>query len=92
MDERFELLRQRYRERAANQLRALEAALASADREATATVAHKLSGSGAIFGFPQVSRLAEPLELAAEKGGDEAELRRLARPLLAELARIAQAA
>lgn len=90
MDDRFELLRHRYRVRAADHLRALEQAIVVGDRICAATIAHKLSGSGASFGFPEVSLLAEPLELAAEAETDMGEVRRLAEPLLVELSRIAQ--
>jgi len=91
MDEQFKLLRQRYRERAGERLLALDRALAAGDCAAAENIAHKLAGSGASFGFPQVSQLAEPLELAANAGADIADLRHLAEPLLAELGRIAQA-
>ena len=90
MDEQFELLRRRYQKRAGEQILALNGALAAGDCGGAENIAHRLAGSGASFGFPQVSQLAERLELAANTGADMANLRRLAEPLLAELRRIAQ--
>lgn len=90
-DDLFESLRQKYRERAVLHAATLEQALASGDRIMVTTVAHKLHGSGASFGFPQVTDLARPLEAAVEEGAADEALRSLAEPLLAELQQIAQA-
>lgn len=90
MGGQLEHLRRRYRERAGDRLRMLRQALVAGDRQGVASIAHRLSGSGASFGFAQVSFLAEPLELAAEQGRATSDLHRLAEPLLTELARIAQ--
>lgn len=91
MTEPFENLRRLYRERAPVHACSLAKALADGDRQTITAIAHKLHGSGCSFGFPRITAHAEPLEAAAEGGASDEVLRNLARPLLAELAQIAQA-
>lgn len=84
-------LRARFRLRVIGDGEGLRRALAEGDHSEVQELAHKLSGLGGTFGFPEVSTLAERLELQAEAGATNAELQRAAAPLLLELQRIADA-
>ncbi|HZW15565.1 MAG TPA: response regulator [Brevundimonas sp.] len=66
----MEALRQRFRERAARDLDLLRRCLAADDPGAAAveTTAHKLAGSAAIFGFPQVGEAARAVDEAFAAG------------------------
>lgn len=46
----------------------LHEAAGANDFARVAEVAHKIRGNGATFGFPELSEIAERLELAAKKG------------------------
>lgn len=51
-------------------MRVLQEAMAASDFTRVAEVAHKIRGNGATFGFPELTEIAERLELAAKKRED----------------------
>jgi len=50
---------------------ALEEAFAKSDWDAAKSIAHKLKGIGGSFGFPEITRLATPLEASLKTGAME---------------------
>ncbi|HEX7665060.1 MAG TPA: Hpt domain-containing protein, partial [Polyangiaceae bacterium] len=48
-----------------NDVKAIRKALVSEDFEIIANIGHKLRGNGATFGFPDLSKVGEQIELAA---------------------------
>ena len=65
-------------------VRVLREAMAASDFPRMAEVAHKIRGNGATFGFPELTEIAERLELAAKKGEDlhaRRELEKLAKQI-----------
>ena len=89
-DEKMEQLRERFRSRAGEDRARLIIALEQGDRGTVRHLAHGLSGSGGVFGFPEISQAAEELEDKADEGAEAPELRVAAAPLLDALARIVQ--
>jgi HPt (histidine-containing phosphotransfer) domain-containing protein len=90
LDERMAQLRARFRTRAAADRARIAAALDQADWDEVRRLAHGLSGSGGVFGFPQVSKDAEAVEIAIDEGRDAAQVRALGGRLLDRLAEVAQ--
>lgn len=84
-DERMAVLRARFVARAAEQRAQLAAALLAEDRDETRRLAHGLSGSAGVFGFPEISADAQALEEAVDEGADSEALKRLAALLLDRL-------
>lgn len=60
----------RFRELAADECQAIEAALAAGDRSVLAERAHKLAGNAGMFGEAALGGVALQLEAAAETGAD----------------------
>lgn len=89
-DEKMEQLRTRFRARAGEDRAKLIIALQQGDRETVRHLAHGLSGSGGIFGFPEISQAAEALEDKVDSGAEPPELRVAAAALLNALVRLAQ--
>lgn len=58
----MESLRERFRERAADDLAAMKAAWASGERQALRERAHRLAGVAATFGYPRVGEAAKLLD------------------------------
>lgn len=84
-DERMAELRARFVIRAAEQRAQLAAALLASDLEEVRRLAHGLSGSAGVFGFPELSEGAQALEEAVDAGAEDAEVKRLAGALLERL-------
>jgi HPt (histidine-containing phosphotransfer) domain-containing protein len=71
-------------------LDAIERALASGDREAVRTQAHRVAGASSMVGATTLRRSAQRLEkLATEGEAEEGELRELARSVALEAERVA---
>jgi HPt (histidine-containing phosphotransfer) domain-containing protein len=83
-------LRERFRARAGADRVLISTALAAGDRHELRRLAHGLSGSGGVFGFPEVSAVAEAVETAVEDAADQALLENLCHRLLDRLADVAQ--
>jgi HPt (histidine-containing phosphotransfer) domain-containing protein len=62
---RMAALRARFAERCGARRGDLEAALHSGDAERVERIAHELAGNGGLFGYPELSRLAQELEEVA---------------------------
>ncbi|MDT9600676.1 Hpt domain-containing protein [Sphingosinicella rhizophila] len=88
-DERMEQLQTRFRLRAVADRERLLAALAASDLDEIRCIAHGLSGSGGVFGFTEISKAAERVELAVDEGGMQV-VRDEAATLLGALAALAQ--
>lgn len=84
-DEKMAGLRARFVVRAGEDRARLEAALAALDRVELKRLAHGLSGSAGIFGFPQITEEAQALEAALDSEAVDEELRRLSGLLLRSL-------
>jgi HPt (histidine-containing phosphotransfer) domain-containing protein len=67
-EDRMARLRLRFAERLKAEKLLLEQALESGDRGEIRRLAHGLSGSGAIFGYPDVSVAGQRLEAAVDEG------------------------
>jgi HPt (histidine-containing phosphotransfer) domain-containing protein len=67
-EERMAKLKLRYAARLDAEKLLLEQALASGDRAEVRRLAHGLSGSGAVFGYPDLSEAGRSLEAAVDKG------------------------
>lgn len=65
----------------------IRAALADAEFESIRVVAHSMKGSGAGYGFPEISRLGAAIEEAARQG-DSTQIGALVSNLESYLARI----
>ena len=89
-EERMGQLRSRFCARAATQRLLLTAALQSTDREEIRRLAHSLSGSAGMFGYPDVSRYARVLEQALDHESGLDELRVYGNRLVKSLERAAQ--
>jgi len=76
-DERMAQLRKRFVARAQEERAQLIAAATVGDRAEMRRVAHGLSGSAGVFGFPEIGLDAQALEEAVDSEADEGELRRL---------------
>ena len=79
------VLRGRFTARAQLDREQIRAALAEHRGEDLRRVAHSLSGSGATFGFPNVSDAAEALERALDQGLEWNDINGLGNALLARL-------
>ena len=90
MNRRLEELRLRFRQRAQIQAGELERSLRDGDAPRLRDVAHKLSGGGGTFGYPEISRLADALEGAAELQATTAELAQAVQSLVDGIARLGQ--
>jgi HPt (histidine-containing phosphotransfer) domain-containing protein len=90
LDARMPALRERFRARAGSDGDRIAAALAAGDLDTVRSLAHGLSGSGGVFGFPQVSEDAQAVENAIDAGADAGELAALCHRLLARLTETAQ--
>ena len=66
VDARLQAILPAYLEGRRQDVQAMLAALDDADYENIRTVGHKLHGSGAGYGFPEITAIGERLELAAE--------------------------
>lgn len=84
-DDRMAQLRARFVARAAEQRAQLVAALLAGDHDEMRRLAHGLSGSAGVFGFPEISADAQALEEAVDEGVEEEALKRLAGTLLERL-------
>lgn len=82
--QQMEMLRQRFRVRCAERGAALSRACDEAHLEAVRGLAHDITGSAGLFGFPDLSHEAQRLSEACRTGGDETTIR-LARTLSASL-------
>lgn len=58
----------RYRTLVADLLAAAQRGIAQGDLEILESVGHKLKGSGALYGFPEVTEMGASLEAAAQRG------------------------
>ncbi len=90
LDARMAALRERFRARARADGERIAAALSARDLETVRNLAHGLSGSGGVFGFPQVSADAQAVEEAIDTGAEAAKVEALCDRLLARLAETAQ--
>jgi HPt (histidine-containing phosphotransfer) domain-containing protein len=91
-DERMAGLRARFCARAAAERTQIAEALASGDLPEVRRLAHGLSGSGGVFGFPEVSADAEAVEIAVDEQKEPGELAILCERLLQRLDEAAQRA
>lgn len=89
-DVRMAQLSARFVLRAAAEETTLRQAVQECDWVEARRLAHSLSGSAAMFGFPQVGSAAQALEEAIDNGETEAGLRLLAAALLDRLAAVVQ--
>ena len=89
-DERMGILRQRYAERAISDLEALMAALKAEDWTEVRRIAHGLAGTGAVFGFPELSDSARNLDDAIADDLPASERLRLGKALCSALRATAQ--
>ena len=90
LDARMAALQQRFRARAGEDGARIAAAFAAGDLETVRNLAHGLSGSGGVFGFPEVSKDAQAVENEVDAGAAPADLQPLCDRLLARLAQVAQ--
>ncbi len=90
LDVRMAALRERFRVRAATDGERIAAALSARDLDTVRTLAHGLSGSGGVFGYPQVSMDAQAVEEAIDAGAEAGEVKALCDRLLARLAETSQ--
>jgi len=72
-DERLEQLRAAFRARLEGERRALRDAALRDDAATLRTIAHRLAGAGAVFGYPAISRAASAVD-EAEPGAELASL------------------
>ncbi len=91
-EEKMARLRERFLARAEDDRAKLVASATIDDRAELRRLAHGLSGSAAVFGFPDIGLDAQALEEAVDAGADERELRRLCGLLTDRLARETQRA
>ena len=89
-DSRMAELRARFVARLEDERGRLVAALRLDDREEVRRIAHGLSGSGGVFGFPEISAAAEEVEVAVDEGANEARVRELCARLLDRMEAAAQ--
>jgi HPt (histidine-containing phosphotransfer) domain-containing protein len=90
LDARMAALRERFRARAADDRASILAARDAGDLAEVGRLAHGLSGSGGVFGFPQLSADAQALENAIDAGAKPEDLAVLCDRLLVRLAQVAQ--
>jgi HPt (histidine-containing phosphotransfer) domain-containing protein len=77
-DERMALLRERFAARCGERHGQLAAVLHGRDAAAVVRIAHELAGTAGIFGYAQLSRMAQDLEeiaRAGDGGGERLETR-----------------
>ena len=86
-EEKMAQLRQRFLVRAEDERGQLIAAATAGDRSEMRRLAHGLSGSAGVFGFPEIGLDAQALEEAVDAGADEGEIRRLCSILTDALAK-----
>lgn len=86
-EERMAQLRERFLERAKDERAQLIAAATVGDRAEMRRLAHGLSGSAGVFGFPEIGLDAQALEEAVDAEAEEEELRRLCAVLTDRLSR-----
>ncbi|HEV2078566.1 MAG TPA: Hpt domain-containing protein [Allosphingosinicella sp.] len=89
-EDKMAQLRERFLARAESDRAKLVAAATLDDRAELRRLAHGLSGSAAVFGFPDIGLDAQALEEAVDSDADEGELRRLCALLTDRLARETQ--
>ena len=89
-DKRMAGFRARFCARAAADRAQIATALASGDFDEVRRLAHGLSGSGGVFGFPEVSADAELVENAIDEGREPGELAILCELLMQRLDEAAQ--
>ena len=89
-DARMAQLRARFLDRARDERARLVSAMAAGDIAEIRRIAHSLSGSGGVFGFPRISASAQQVEEKADGPPDAAGLDRVCRALVDELDRLAQ--
>ena len=90
MSDRLDELRQRFRDRAATHAVELEDALRTGDNACLTQIAHRLSGSGGTFGYPEIGRLAETVERAADTELSTTQLKCVVRALIEAIRRMSQ--
>jgi HPt (histidine-containing phosphotransfer) domain-containing protein len=90
LDARMAALRERFRARAADDRASILAARDAGDLAEVGRLAHGLSGSGGVFGFPQLGADAQALENAIDAGAKPEDLAVLCDRLLVRLAQVAQ--
>ena len=61
-------LRDRFRDRLADERPALEEAAERHDRATLRAICHRIAGSGGMFGYAELSRLASKIEEAVDEG------------------------
>lgn len=89
-DERMAQLRARFVTRCDDLRGQLVIAAQAMDRNGLRSLAHGLSGTAGVFGFPKISFEAQAVEEGVDQGLEEAELRRLCSILSDSLSRVAQ--
>jgi HPt (histidine-containing phosphotransfer) domain-containing protein len=90
LDARMAALRERFRVRAADDRASILAAHDAGDFAQVGRLAHGLSGSGGVFGFPELSADAQAVENAIDAGAKPEEIAALCDRLLVRLAQVAQ--
>jgi HPt (histidine-containing phosphotransfer) domain-containing protein len=90
LDARMAALRERFRVRAADDRATILAARDAGDFAQVARLAHGLSGSGGVFGFPELSADAQAVENAIDAGAKPEEIAALCDRLLVRLAQVTQ--
>ena len=85
-EQKMAQLRERFLLRAEDERAQLVAAATVGDRAEMRRLAHGLSGSAGVFGFPEIGLHAQALEEAVDRGADEEEIRRLCALLTDRLA------
>lgn len=72
-EERLAALKARFVARSAEEVEALETALAEGDFERIGAVSHSLAGSAGLFGFPQISAAAGDIDTLYATGEEPTE-------------------
>lgn len=72
-EERMAALKARFVARAAEEVEALEAALADGEVERIGAVSHSLAGSAGLFGFPRISAAAGDIDTLYAMGEQPSE-------------------
>lgn len=88
-EEQMALLRGRFRQRCVEKHAELQAAVELVDLSRIAAIGHSIAGNAGMFGYPDLSRIARDLELAAD-GADGTMLRVRANAVLEELERVSR--
>ncbi len=91
-EEKMAQLRERFLTRAQEERAQLIAAVAAGDGAELRRLAHGLSGSAGVFGFPEIGLDAQALEEAVDAKAEDGEIRRLCSALTDRLAKETQRA